>query len=201
MADCILWQTPTCLHPPPPCQKQIWSMRSPGTLFGQCRCFLMRAQTYTSSAASATIPFATQKTLPTTTSLPVEKRVSYIRSMSPTVIPKSDWSFAPRCSGLSSPSTICDLQRIELIPQKIVWHPLPKWCDFRLAHMNPGADLCYHPIVLLSSTLIQYGLNSSAMFLFHASSIYLIWNNPSSYCTSLFVYLIEGHVFVQTKRG
>ena len=56
-------KTPTSLS------AKFWSMRSPWTLFGQHRRFLMRDPTYNSFAASAKTQFATQRLLSLTTAL------------------------------------------------------------------------------------------------------------------------------------
>ena len=64
--------------------------------------------------------------------------------------------------------------KIEISPQQILCRSLSRGCCFRPTHMNPGAKLLYHPIMISSRTLNQYGLNLYDMFLFHASSIWLI---------------------------
>ena len=101
----------------------IWS---PGTLFGQYRNFLTRVPAYTPFTSSATAPFATQKPLYTTTYFIVEKRGSHIQSMIPSVIPSSKCSFGTSCSGLSFPSTICNLYKIRVNLHQIVINRL--WC-------------------------------------------------------------------------
>ena len=161
--------------------------------------------TYTPFIASAKIPFATT-TRTTTTKIsitidfPVEKRALHIQSTSPTITPSPDLSFVPRCYGLSIPSKICALNKTEVIPQHIIWCPLPKVCGLCPTHMNPGVNLLYQSIMLLSSALIRYGLISSAMFLFHASSICLIQNNKSSKSTYLFLYLREENISPKKLR-
>ena len=111
--------------------------------------------------------------------------------MSKTVPPSSEWSFGTSCAGLSLPLKIFPLHKMEVRPQQIVWWSFPKVCGFRPKQVILGENLLYHYIVILSIMLIQDGLNSSVMFLFHDSSIYIILNKPSSHFNSLFLYLRE----------
>ena len=166
------------------------SMRSLGTLFGQYQ----RALACTPFSTSGTIIFEAQKLLYITTNFPVENMGLHIWSMSTAVFPSSKRSFGTRCDGLSFSLKICDLHKIEIIPQQIVWRSFPKGWGFLPTHTNPGGGLFYVSIILFLIKLIQEGLNSSVMFLFHASSICLIWNILSSYYTSLFVYLMEARI-------
>ena len=162
-------------------------MASPGTPLGRYLRFLMSTAAYTPNSNKAVIPFDTQNPLSRATHLPVGNIGSHIHSMRPTVFPSSSHFFLPSWVGLSLPSTICALHRMEVRAQQIVCRSLPKGCGLRPTHINPGDHLLNHSIMDSSRTLIHDGKNCWAILWFQASSNWRICKKPSSYGTSLFV--------------
>ena len=107
--------------------------------------------------------------------------------MIPTVLPMSYHFFGPSLVGLSLPSMICALHRMEVRAQKMVCRSFPKGCGLRTTHTNPGAHMLNHSIMDSSRTLIYDEKNCCFLLWFQASSNWRICKNPSSYGTYLLV--------------
>ena len=127
------------------------------------------------------MPLDTQKPLYITTAFLLPYTVSRIRNIIPTVWPSSLYYFCPIPCFQSSTLAINELNKIEVSAQLIVWRSFPKGWGLRPRHKKPGHYLLSDSIMDSSNTFTHDGLNSSSMFLLHASSHCLMRWNPSSY--------------------
>ena len=118
--------------------------------------------------------FGKNNPLSNTTSFPEPKIVLHILNIKLTVSPNLLYYFWPSCWGESLPSTIWDLHKIDFKIQQRLCLLLPKGWGLFPTHMNLGAYLLNHSIIMLLSTLIHYGLNYSSMLRFHDYSIWFM---------------------------
>ena len=131
------------------------STSSTGTFFGQYSLFLIIALLYTPLYSKCNNPFATQKPLSHSTSFPYLKIGFYILSINPTAFPNFYNSFGPHFWGQYLPSTIHDLQSIDVIPHQMFCFLPPKLFELFPIHIHHRAYLLNNYIIPSSITLIQ----------------------------------------------
>ena len=134
----------------------------------------MSADAYTPLFFNSIILFNMMNPLSNTTTEPVVKMGAKIHNNIPTVFP---WllCFGVGCStarGASFPSTSSIPHILPKVEQHTEWYSLPNGCDFLGTNIHPGhVYLLVNGLMLSSRHETHEGVNCSAMFLFHSSTI------------------------------
>ena len=189
----ILWNPPTCLNPPPHFLKHYVRWDPLEHFLSNTGASWWELQHTLPSSKVQQSHFKHQNHCPSQHICTKKREACIYKSWVQLFFQTPSEALGPSIPVYPSPIQYFPSAKIEVIPQNIVWRLFSKGCGFRPTHMNPGGGLLYHSIMFFSSTFFQYGLNSSAIFLFHDSSICLIWNNPSLYYNYLPVYLREAN--------
>ena len=157
-------------------------MASPGTNFGQYRCFFIKAAVKIPFFCNSTMALRTQNPLSRINTLPLPQTGSVNLSNVPTVFPRSSNCLLLSCSGQSFPSCNSMLE----LAHPASWYSFPNGQGLRGMNINPGQVYSFsHLLIDSSMQLIQLVTKFVAMVLFHLSSISCTSQNLSLYVGGL----------------